>query len=164
MKKALLLLILFLFLPGMPAFGADPTITPTPTIPSDPYLNKQTPVYQWTKTIGEIENGIAVEYFMSVAIDSKNNVYTSGYFQNTVDFDPTAKQEIRKSSGSGDVFLTKYSSDGTYLWTKTFGGISFDYGAEIRIDSKDNIYLGGSWGDGTVDFNPEKGGAIKSSG
>ena len=118
-------------------------ITPTPTIPPDPYLNKQQPVYQWTRTVGEVDNGTGSETVQDIAFDSKNNIYITGYFANTTDFDPSPAQDRKTSAGSNDMFLTKYDNNGNYLWTKTIGGIGFDYGAEIRIDSKDNIYVGG---------------------
>src|SRR5687767_13565354 len=54
------------------------------------------------------------------AADSSGNVYVTGQFQGTVDFDPTAGVDSHTGAGSNDVFLTKYNADGSYGWTKSW--------------------------------------------
>ena len=44
------------------------------------------------------------------------------------------------------MFLAKYNSSGTNLWTKQFGSDQFDDVASIAIDGSDNIYISGSTG------------------
>ena len=139
------------------------SISSSSTIRPDPYLTNQPPLYRWTQTLGEIQNGIGTEYYRTVGVDSQNNFFVAGIFMNTVDVDPTAKQELKTAKGNYDLFLSKFKSDGTYLWTKTMGAPgSSVYPYNIEFDSKDNIYLGGS-ANGTVNFNTE-GIVIKTSG
>ncbi|MGC9314344.1 MAG: hypothetical protein ACP5G4_01815 [bacterium] len=55
------------------------------------------------------------------------------------------------SSGSDDMFLTKYSSSGTYQWVVKGGGTSSDYGCGIAISSSGDIYVVGYF-NGTATF------------
>ena len=43
----------------------------------------------------------------SIAIDSNSNVYTTGMFSGTADFDPGAGTFNLTSAGSGDIFVSK---------------------------------------------------------
>lgn len=46
---------------------------------------------------------------------------------------------------SGDMYIIKYSSDGTLLWVKREGSINFDYVVSITTDSNGNFYLLGNF-------------------
>ncbi len=118
----------------------------------DIFLTKLSPdgSYQWTRTIG----GINDERGVSVVRDFQDNIYTTGRFQGTIDFDPLAGVDTKTSAGSDDIFITKLSPDGSYQWTKTMGGVGSDIGHSITTDSLGNIYATG-WFNGTVDFNPD---------
>ena len=60
-------------------------------------------VYSWTKTMG----GTGGNTGYSTALDSSGNVYVTGFFTRTVDFDPGAGTDNHTSSGNDDIFLTK---------------------------------------------------------
>ena len=97
-------------------------------------------VYSWTKTMG----GAGDDRGYSAAVDGSGNVYVTGYFYETVDFDPGPGTDNHTSAGIQDIFLTKINSDGTYGWTKTMGGIgSDDYGLSATVDGSGNVYLSG---------------------
>lgn len=89
-------------------------------------------------------------------LDSSGNIFLFGAFAGTVDFNPTAGTDSRSSAGGNDLYLSKMNANGTYGFTYTFGGISTDYGFDVRIDDNDNIFVTGEFG-GTVDFNPTAG-------
>jgi hypothetical protein len=105
--------------------------------------------YVYTKTMGGTDH----DYGRSVAVDSGGNVYITGYFQGTADFDPGAAVDNHLSVGLEDIFLTKINADGSYGYTKTMGGTNSDYGRYVAVDSSGNIYITGSFQE-TVDFNP----------
>ncbi|MBP7553795.1 MAG: choice-of-anchor D domain-containing protein [Spirochaetes bacterium] len=105
--------------------------------------------YGWTKTIG----GVSSDYGYSITVDNLNNIYVTGYFKETVDFDPGAGIDNKTSAGNADIYITKINSDGSYGWTKTMGGLSSEYGNSITVDSSHNIYVTGYF-EGTADFNP----------
>ena len=114
--------------------------------------------YGWTKTFGGTDN----EVDKSVATDSSGNIFVTGSFSGTADFDPGAGTDNKTSVGANDIFLSKINSDGTYGWTKTFGGTSFDEGSSVVTDSSGNIFVTGCF-EGTIDFDPGAGTDNKTS-
>jgi len=108
--------------------------------------------YGWTQTIGGTDNNFA----WSVALDGAGNMYVAGYFYGTTDFDPGAAQDNHVSNGGADFFVTKLNADGTYGWTRTFGGASDDRANSVSVDSAGNVYVAGYF-QGTVDFDPVTG-------
>jgi hypothetical protein len=99
-------------------------------------------------------------YFRSVAIDGNGNIVVTGYFHETVDFNPgsgkaslTPTKTSARGSYSDDIFLAKYSSTGSYLWAFRVGSTGLDGGIDLGIDAGNNVYLTGYFG-ATVDFNP----------
>jgi hypothetical protein len=92
------------------------------------------------------------------AVDSDGNIYVTGNYYYSVDFDPGPGEDIQPSSGNRDSFLSKFSPDGEYQWARTWGdNVSFGGGGtDIAIDDDDNILVSG-WFYGTVDFDPGAG-------
>jgi len=86
----------------------------------------------------------------SVAIDSLGNIYVSGSTIGSMDGNT--------NSGGQDIFLSKFSTDGTKLWTKQLGTSDGDFGRTVAIDGSDNIYLTG-FTYGSFDGNINSGGA-----
>jgi hypothetical protein len=104
----------------------------------------------WAKSIG----GSSTEEAFSIKTDIFGNVYTVGYFNGSVDFDPGSGTDIHTSLGGPDAFILKMDSMGNFVWAKTFGGAGvFHYAQSIDIDSLGNIYTSGYFTD-TVDFDP----------
>ena len=113
----------------------------------------------WAKSFGSTtQNEIGHE----VAVDSSGNVYTTGYFYNTVDFDPGAGTTNLTSNGGRDAFVSKLDSSGNYVWAKSFGDSGNDSGAWVAVDSSGNVYTAGNFGV-TVDFDPGAGTANLTS-
>ncbi|HIK11274.1 MAG TPA: DUF4347 domain-containing protein [Oscillatoriaceae cyanobacterium M33_DOE_052] len=113
----------------------------------------------WAKGMG----GSDFDYGKSIAIDSSGNIYTTGYFRGTADFDPGPGVANLTSAGSNDIFISKLDANGNYLWAKQFGGSNgYDIGYSIAVDSSGNTYTTGSFSD-TVDFDPGAGTANLTS-
>lgn len=91
-----------------------------------------------------------------IAVDSSGNVYTSGYFRLTVDFDPGGGVISRTTAGFEDAFVLKLTSTGTFVWVASFGGTVGDVAYGLALDSSDNVYVTGFFR-GTVDFDPGAG-------
>ncbi len=84
---------------------------------------------------------------MDMAVDDQGNVYSVGYFQDTVDFDPGIGEFIGVSAGEIDCFVQKLDASGNFLWVKTFGGTYHDKVESIDIDVNGDIIISGSFGD-----------------
>ena len=106
----------------------------------------------WAKRMGSTSGDGGT----SIAIDGSGNVYTTGYFSETVDFDPSAGTFNLTSEGGEDIFLSKLNASGNLIWAKSMGATSSDIGFSIVIDGSDNIYSTGRF-QGTVDFDPSAG-------
>jgi hypothetical protein len=89
----------------------------------------------------------------SLALDSCNNVYLTGFFMGTYYFDPANNLQYLSSNGGYDIFIAKYDSTGNYSWANKIGGSSDDRGSTIALDTLGNIYIAGYFTD-TVDFDP----------
>lgn len=95
--------------------------------PSDIYFSKlnSSGVTIWVKTIGSnLSDTLA-----SIAIDSKNNVYLSGEYKNSVDFDPGNDVANRTSVGYEDMFIAKYAQGAdTITGTVKANGVNVEMG------------------------------------
>lgn len=86
------------------------------------------------------------DFGYGIAVNSAGNAYvtgtTYGIFSST--FPVTSNAYQSASSGSGDVFVTKLSSDGSSLVYSTFlGGTGYDGARGIAIDSSGYAYVTG---------------------
>lgn len=94
----------------------------------------------------------------SIALDAGGNVYITGQFQGTnIDFDPGAGVANLSSSGVNDIFFAKYDAGGNYLWARSIGGSTQDYGTSISIDPSGNVYITGYFQSALADFDPGPG-------
>jgi hypothetical protein len=112
----------------------------------------QSPDWLWAKAMG----GTGHDYGNGMAIDASGNVYTTGSFIGTVDFDPgTGVFNLTSDVGTVDIFISKLDSAGNFVWAKAMGGTNLDQGYSIAIDpsGSGNVYTSGSF-HGTVDFDP----------
>lgn len=105
--------------------------------------------FEWVKVWG----GSSSDFVDTVAVDANDDVYTIGYYESTVDFDPGSGTSNATSNGSSDSFISKFSSDGTFEWVETWGGTGSEFGGRSPIIVDDAIYSG-MWWQGTVDFDP----------
>ncbi|MBL7815493.1 MAG: SBBP repeat-containing protein [Saprospiraceae bacterium] len=114
--------------------------------------------YAWAARMGSTSDDTGNK----VIVDGSGNVYTTGDFTGTVDFDPSAGTSNLTSAGVSDVFITKFDAAGNLIWAKNMGGTSFDRGYDIAVDGSGNVYTTG-WFSGTADFDPNAGTANLTS-
>ncbi len=100
---------------------------------------------EWAKQYG----GSKYDEGRSVFVDKERNVYTTGTFADTADFNTGSKLI---ASGGTDIFVSKQDPTGATVWVKRFGGSGNDAGSGIVLDTAGNIYITGAFSD-TVDFN-----------
>ncbi|MDC8004238.1 Ig-like domain-containing protein [Aureisphaera galaxeae] len=95
------------------------------------------------------------EGFTDVTSDIFGNIYTVGYFTDTMDADPDPTEEVILTAvGELDVFIMKNDKDGNFIWAKQVGGAFEDLSETIATDASGNVYIAGYY-EGTADFNPD---------
>lgn len=105
--------------------------------------------FLWAKSSGANTDDVS----FSVFADAAGNVYNTGYFKGTVDFDPGPNVTNLTSAGNTDVYVQKLDANGNFLWVRSFGSTSFDGGYSVVVDAAGNVYSTGCF-TGTVDFDP----------
>lgn len=131
-----------------PGFG---TTSVTSLGTSDLFIQKLDPNrgLLWAKSMGGSVDG------RSVVLDIAGNLYITGYFNGTTDFDPNAGN-VDFTSSEIDIFILKLDPLGNLVWAGTMGGASSDAAYSVAVDGTGNIYVGGDYF-GTADFNPGSG-------
>lgn len=109
--------------------------------------------FDWVKGLqGDPE--LTIGEGKGITLDDLNNVYVVGDFAGEIDFDPGAGTFNLATFGASDVFISKLTPAGDFIWaTRIGGGGQYDYGSSIDIDVNGAIVSGGSFA-GTTDFNP----------
>jgi hypothetical protein len=126
---------------------------------NDPYLNDiflakydGTGALLWGFNIGGNKNDEGLD----VVTDAAGNVYLSGEFSGTVDFDPGAGvTNLSSTFSGGQMFVAKYSPSGTLIWARHIASITFGDNAatHVALDAMGNVYLQGYF-QGTIDLDP----------
>ncbi len=76
----------------------------------------------------------------SIITDKNGNCYITGDFESEAEFN----NRLILSAGKRDVFLAKYTGDGTIQWLKRCGSATGDdHASSIALDNFDNIYIAG---------------------
>jgi len=117
--------------------------------------NAQDVHLEWAKQMGSSDSN----YSTAITVDNMGNVYTTGTFQGTIDFDPGPGvfnlTSIDVYNG-GDIFIQKLDASGNFIWAKKMGGVAWDKSNSIAVDNFGNVYTTGAF-IATVDFDPGPG-------
>lgn len=136
------------FDPGPGSFTMASTFTS-----ADPFVAKYDPSgnFIWAKGFG----GQYLENVCSVVTDTANNVYVTGTFQDTIDFDPGPGTFTLNSPGY-DLFILKLNSQGNFAWAKKTAVTTNTAALHARcmtLDPSGNIFVTGYFVR-KVDFDP----------
>lgn len=108
--------------------------------------------FLWAKSMGSVTH----DRGNSIAVDNAGNVYTTGLFTGTSDFDPGSGTFTLTSVGLKDVFVSKFDPAGNFISAFKLGGQNDDAGNSIAVDAVGNIYTTGFF-EGIGNFNPGQG-------
>jgi len=103
----------------------------------------------WAKKFG----GLSIVSGWTITLDNAANVYVTGVFRGTADFDPGGGSLNLTSAGSDDGFIIKLSTLGDLIWARRLGGTQSDFGNWVAVDASENVYVTGFF-NGTADFDP----------
>ena len=90
----------------------------------------------------------ATEIPLDLAMDASGNIFVTGYFDGTSNFGGVNYL----SAGGYDVFLAKYNSSGTHLWSRRYGGTSADLGYSVAPDGSNGVALFSYFISPTINF------------
>ena len=97
----------------------------------------------WARSAG----GPFDDWGNAVAVDSTGNSYVTGTFEDTARFGTLSLA----AKSSKDVYVVKLDPHGHFLWARSAGGTSDDWGTGIAAGSSGNVLITGLF-EGTVSF------------
>jgi hypothetical protein len=122
---------------------------------SDLYIQKLDTAgnFIWAKRIG----GSGSDGANAIVVDDSGNLYITGVFYGTVDFDPNSGVNTVVAQGAYNSFVLKLDALGDFVWVKKMGnGSAGNQGLVITIGRFGHVYTAGAFY-GTADFNPNAG-------
>jgi hypothetical protein len=90
---------------------------------------------------------------VDIGTDSQGNIYITGHFRGTADFDPGAGTSELTSAGDADIFAAKYDVDGNFVWAFRIGGTGADMPWSISVSAGGAFWLAGQFSL-AADFDP----------
>lgn len=122
--------------------------------------------FKWVQQFQGINNGESgiANTGNSIAVDPFGNVYTTGKFYLTVDFDPgSAKYDLSSSQYTTSIFISKLDSSGNFAWAKSMGNDTYSLTTnKITTDFSGNVYLTGGFM-GSIPLNSSPNSPVLSS-
>ncbi|MEZ4818257.1 MAG: T9SS type A sorting domain-containing protein [Flavobacteriaceae bacterium] len=101
--------------------------------------------FEWIYTFYSTNTTLPNEVW-SLAVDSQNNIYSTGKFLDTVDFNSSPTEEfLLTSSGEKDIFLLKLEPNGNFTHASKIGGAARDVGTSIFVNQQDYVFLSGTF-------------------
>jgi hypothetical protein len=83
----------------------------------------------WTQQFGTTQDDVG----LGAAVDAAGNVYAAGYTFGSL-----------QAIGAGfDAFVSKFDTDGNFVWAKQFGTSGTDVAQSTGVDSEGNVYVTG---------------------
>ena len=91
--------------------------------------------YVWSQKIGD-----GACHGVSISNDYGGNIYVEGYFYSFVDFNFKGTPNYKSSKGGADIFILKLTTNGDFIWVKTFEGNLEESAREMYVSPSGNIY------------------------
>lgn len=104
----------------------------------------------WGKSI----SGITTKNVKSIGADNNGNVYLIGDFLSpTISVGNTTLTNSVSDSSTSDIYIARYNNLGDVVWAYSFGGVQYDYGRDLKVDSNGDIHATGSFYKSSINFN-----------
>ena len=111
--------------------------------------------FLWAKAMG----GNGIPACNGMVVTASGNVYTTGDFNGTIDFNPgTGVFNLTATpfSGWNDIFISKLDSSGNFVWAKALEGPADKKCNSVAIDTSGNCYITGYF-ENSLDADPGPG-------
>lgn len=93
----------------------------------------------------------------AIAVDKAGNVYSTGWFDGSVEFDPNSQNHLLNSGLGEAVYVSKLNTSGQYVWADELGyggDATFATAYGIAVDSAGNVYTSGDFAGYDINFDP----------
>lgn len=97
----------------------------------------QQPAFEWVSQCGNPPNTTDTKTVLASGPDG--HFYLAGEFLDTTQF----VEKMLISSGGTDIFLAKYTPEGTVLWANKIGAADYDYVQKVITDAAGNLIMAG---------------------
>jgi gliding motility-associated-like protein len=103
----------------------------------------------WANQSGDYSDDLSFS-----SIDNQGNMFSSGRYAGTVDFDPgTGISNLTSPASYYGIFVRKLDSNGNFMWVHGFNGSINSEGTSISTDQNGDVLITGFF-QGTIDFDP----------
>lgn len=117
-------------------------------------IDLEAQTFQWAKSMGVANLGCVGN---SICTDAAGNVYTIGYFDGIIDFDPgPGVYNLTPVPQSINCYISKLTASGNFIWARSISATTWLTGSRILLDASNNIFITGDY-TGTADFDPGPG-------
>ncbi len=87
--------------------------------------------------------GTATDHGNDIAIDQNNNVYMAGYTSSSSGISSSGAWQSYYGGGVDDVFIVKFNSSGSKLWSTYYGTDQADEANSLNLDTSGNVLITG---------------------
>ena len=131
------------------------TLTPT-ALYNEIYITKfdADGNFIWAKQLVGQANSSNANIPNDMVIDNQGNLYLTGTFYQTVDFDPGSATYNLTTGIYSENFVLKLTTCGEFVWAKKYGIAGPGTTNDIAIDNANNIYIAGHLPNMTVNIGP----------
>ncbi len=106
---------------------------------------------QWAKGAG----GIYQEHAFGLGIAANGDIVMAGHFDDvTLDLDGTVLSNTTINQSWFDMFVARYTTDGTLLWAQADGGEEDEFVTGVDVDEDGNALVGGDTDSDAPVFGP----------
>lgn len=99
------------------------------------FINLNAQTFEWAN----IEGLYGYDYGYGLRTDNAGNIYVTGKFEMNANFSDT----ILPCQGNHDIYLARYSSNGSLDWVRTAGGYLGDYAYGLTTDGNSAVIIAG---------------------
>jgi len=86
-----------------------------------------------------------------IGLDGAGNIFVAGDFSNpTLTIGSSTLTNSNPSGDSSDIFVAKFTSSGTPVWAKSFGGKKSERVNTLSVSNKSDIYIAGQYNSDTM--------------
>ncbi|MGI8584270.1 MAG: gliding motility-associated C-terminal domain-containing protein, partial [Chitinophagaceae bacterium] len=105
----------------------------------------------WAK---KFSGGDVSDLSYDIKADASDNLYLTGFFRGTADFDPgSGILNLISTGGNTSAFIVKLDANGNLAWAKQTSGTRSQRAFGLALDTFGNCYVTGDY-EGTADFDP----------